>query len=1020
MTGQSPLIEYGKDRVNSMKKFMAMLTTIVILASSVLQSSVFAAFNDVDDTNPYKNAITTLSKLSVIDGYDDGTFRPDDAITRAEFTKLIVYMLGFKDLEYQSYSFSDVSSSHWAANYIQTAYDRGIIAGFEDGTFGPDQQVTYEQALTMVVCTLGYEQFAMGLTPTTDSWADIYIQQANQLGLTKNISGQVYYEGASRGVIAQMLYNALEVEMYENNGYNWIKTEKTLLGDYLKVKKLKGTLVGIKDYVTEDCTHELLEDQMDVLSNDGEEVLINYSSYTQNSSDLNKYFGKNITVYYQQLSNNDDRILVNIDDETTKTNILDVNYDDISGFSGNTLKYYEETSKSKTVKLKEKDLTVRYNGKIVPADDTVNLTNPLTYETESYTRQEALELWLNPETSYFIYGKITLTDNSNDGIIDMIQIYDYDVMVAYAAPTTADYRITDKLVTGNYLILDPQSADYTYTITKNGTEIPVTSISTNDVILYAKSLDDSLYTLLVSNKTVNGSVTSMSSDSSRMTISGTTYDIGDKCISYIREKDDKELKVGSTGTFYLDEFGTVIFGTLNQTAVIPYAYISDAYLDYDEGGKEYITAYAPDISASSAASYPLKSTVKLNGSKVDAETAIDKIQLAASYSEDESEYAEKIYGAGKTPKNTTYAQPARLTIQNNEVTDIVILASDEIQTQNDDKEQIVKCKELGQYTYSSNSFSQNGKTAFSVNSSTVVIYVPSDRYQKKQYAKKTVSSAFTSGDSYYVEAYDISSSKIAGLIILYGNDGTLTSVKKDSDFSIVASLPESIYSEVRDDTVQKFDVYTGASNVTKSWTTYDQNEFSDIKVGDVIQFAYDSDNLAQGRINNIKFDDIAEILDGKKYNDQLFNWEEEIEPEEENNYQKFKFDYRFKKAGTSEDETYTSSTLGTVPNSRAVMFNVSQVLLDEKKLYVTKGGFKANGDGTYLIDDEDYEEITVSSSTKILRMEDDREEISRYAADTTTDLTINDLKDAKNYGIDCSKILVLMSKGNAKLIVIYN
>ena len=102
------------------------------------------------------------------------------------------------------------------------------------------------------------------------------------------------------------------------------------------------------------------------------------------------------------------------------------------------------------------------------------------------------------------------------------------------------------------------------------------------------------------------------------------------------------------------------------------------------------------------------------------------------------------------------------------------------------------------------------------------------------------------------------------------------------------------------------------------------------------------------------------------------------------------------------------------------MFNVSQVLLDEKKLYVTKGGFETAQDGTYQIDDEDYEEILVAPSTKIIRMEEDREEISRYAADTITDMSINDLKDAKNYGIDCSKILVLMSKGNAKLIVVYN
>ena len=130
--------------------------------------------------------------------------------------------------------------------------------------------------------------------------------------------------------------------------------------------------------------------------------------------------------------------------------------------------------------------------------------------------------------------------------------------------------------------------------------------------------------------------------------------------------------------------------------------------------------------------------------------------------------------------------------------------------------------------------------------------------------KKTASSAFTTGDTYYVEAYDISSSKVAGLLVLYGNDGTLTSVKKDTNFSIVSTLPESVYNEVKDDSVLQFNVFAG-SNTEKAWTTYDRTEFADAQIGDVIQFAYDSDQLAQGRINNIKFADIAEVLDGKTY-----------------------------------------------------------------------------------------------------------------------------------------------------------
>lgn len=1004
-----------------MKKIIAMLTSLVLIVSTLCNTAVFAAFSDVDESNPYKRAITTLSMLSVIDGYEDGTFKPDGQITRAEFTKLIVFMLGFQNITSDTNDFTDVADSHWAKNYIQTAYGLGIISGMGDGTFAPDAPVTYEQALKMVVCTLGYETFAQAIaTPQPEgSWADGYIKQANNLEITKGVQNASYTDGASRGVIAQVLYNSLEVQMYENNGVQWEKTEKTLMTDYLKVKEVKGVLVGAGDYVTEDCPQSLLDGQMLIKKSDGEEVYLNYSEFTQNVTDISKYLGTTLTVYYRQLTNKDEKMLVIIDSESTKNTLTEISYDDLKSFSSNTLKYYTSATKQETAKMKEKDLTVRYNGMLVASDDMVSLVNPTTKAEERFTRQEALEQWLNPDTDYTIYGTVTLTDSGNDNIIDMIQIYDYETMVAYTTPTSSDYRITDKLVTGNYLILDPQAANYTYTITKDGSEIPVTSIKANDVILYATSLDESVYTLLVTTQSVKGTITSINTNSGQLNIADKTYNIGEKFEAYINEKDGRELKSGVSGTFYVDNFGTLVFGTLDAAAVIPYAYIADAFIDYDEGGKAYVTAFMSNTT-STANSYPLKDKVKFNGSNIKSEAAIDRLAESAQYTNDDADMADAIYGAGKEPENLTYSQPARITIKDNEITEIVTLKSDEILTQNDDTEQIVKCKELNQYTYSTNSFTLNGKSAFSVNSSTIVITVPSDRTVKKQYTKKALSSIFTSGDAYYVEAYDINSSKVAGLVVVYGNDGSLTRVKKDTDFSVVGTLAEGIYSEINDDSVLTFDVFAGNTNVAKSWTTYDDSEFKDIQVGDVIQFAYDADNLAQGRINCISMDDIAAVLDGKETDGQTFNWAVEQKPSESNNFQEYKFDYRFKKAGTDEDEVYYSSTLGSIPYSRACMYNVSQVLLDDKKIYVTKNGFTEGDDGISVLDDSDYEEITITSSTKILRMEDDREEISRYVADTTTDMSINDLRDAKNYGVDCSKILVCSTKGTAKLIVIYN
>lgn len=111
-----------------------------------------------------------------------------------------------KTLHTTHQTFTDVDASHWAKNYIQTAYNLGIIAGMGDGTFAPDAPVTYEQALKMVVCTLGYVQFAENL----GEWPEGFIKQANTLDLTKKVNSTGYSEGATRGMIAQVLTTHLK------------------------------------------------------------------------------------------------------------------------------------------------------------------------------------------------------------------------------------------------------------------------------------------------------------------------------------------------------------------------------------------------------------------------------------------------------------------------------------------------------------------------------------------------------------------------------------------------------------------------------------------------------------------------------------------------------------------------------------------------------------------------------------------------------------------------------------------
>ncbi|MCD8390331.1 MAG: S-layer homology domain-containing protein [Firmicutes bacterium] len=1016
-----------------MKKQISIILSFVMLVTSMLCNTAFAAFSDVDSDNTYKEAITTLSNLGIINGYEDGTFQPEGEITRAEFAKIVICTLSYENLEPAETTFTDVSG-HWAQQYIDLCADLSIINGMGDGTFAPDSQVTLEQALKMVVCTLGYGTAA----EANGGWPTGYQTTATNIGLMDKVSNAQYSANATRGVIAQIVYNALEISMTDTDSMGNVSIgTKTLLNDYLKVKKLKGTLVGVSSYVTKDCSVSLGTTEMNVMDSSGEEYVIDYSSYTDDVTQINTYLGKTITVYYRQVREIDDRVLILIDDESTNNNVTEVSSYDISEFSGNQLKYYTDSTsnKTKSLKLNFDDISVRYNGKLVTGN-SITLTNG-SLSTTVDSVQDAVTQWFNPDGDYFIYGTVTLTDNSADGDINLVEIMDYETMVAYKVPTTSDYRIQDKLKTANYLILDPNSAQYEYTISKDGSQIEVTDIKANDVILYAASLDGELYTVYVTSKSVTGKVTSLDTESMTLELDGVEYNYSETLPTYITNNENKTLKASVSGTFYTDMLGTIVFGTLTEDEEIPYGYIVNAGIEEstDEG---YIIAYVPSSNASTAVPYTMASKVKVNGVSMKPEAVINALSAAAGNSNGDADedMAEAIYGSGKTPTLNELSQIAKIKIESSKVTEIITLADAETDddgntvtnVSNEDASKMVKYRDLQKYYYTSSSFkeSSSSSTYFTTNSSTVVLCVPMNRKDTSDYAKKTVSSAFTSGESYYVQSFDVDKSKFGGLHVRYGSDSTLTNVTKTTDFSVVASAVKETYDEDNDETRLQVSVYRGAVSTPTAWTTYDMSEFADVVPGDVIQFAYDSDNYIQGRINNIKFSDIADVIDTSDDavddNDDsaaVYDWTTEQDPTEDNNYQSYLFDYRFKQSGTTQDETYTSSSLGTIPYSRAFMANVSQVLTDSSKIYVTKSGFTMDSSGEWVLDDSDYEEISIGSA-KIIRMESDRKSFSPYVEDTTTALTYTDLKDAKNYGTDCSKVLICTRAGSVKLIVIYD
>ena len=126
-------------------------------------------YTDVASDAWYNTAVSTMTKAGIVDGYPDGTFRPDAPITRAEMAKIISL---FAKLDKSESRFSDIAG-HWAEAYIRLAAGNGWIAGYPDGTFLPQRNISRAEAMTLVNRVLNRKPEAKDdLLPAMKIWTD--------------------------------------------------------------------------------------------------------------------------------------------------------------------------------------------------------------------------------------------------------------------------------------------------------------------------------------------------------------------------------------------------------------------------------------------------------------------------------------------------------------------------------------------------------------------------------------------------------------------------------------------------------------------------------------------------------------------------------------------------------------------------------------------------------------------------------------------------------------------------------
>ena len=168
-----------------------------------------AAFTDQADIKA-SEAVDTLVALGVVNGYDDGSFKPNGTVTRAEMAKMI-YVLRTGNSDASAYnddktSFTDIGS-HWARGYIKYCQSLGIIAGKSNTKFCPNDKVTAQEAAKMLLVTLGYNAEKAGLTGA--GWASKTNALADENGLLEDVNTS-FTAACPRQYAAQLIYNTID------------------------------------------------------------------------------------------------------------------------------------------------------------------------------------------------------------------------------------------------------------------------------------------------------------------------------------------------------------------------------------------------------------------------------------------------------------------------------------------------------------------------------------------------------------------------------------------------------------------------------------------------------------------------------------------------------------------------------------------------------------------------------------------------------------------------------------------
>jgi len=200
------VVQAPMQRVESQTNIMIPISIAQAADADVGQDLPENNYLDIDETHEYFEAINYITGKGIVQGYDDGTYKPEKQINRAEFIKILIEAkLDLDPVSYADNCFIDVDSTAWYASYVCYAKSNKIIEGYPDGSFKPEENINVAEAVKIIVNVFDIEQ----IEPVGAEWYSVYIETMAQ---NKYLASSFKYvnDEVTRGEMAEMIWRVME------------------------------------------------------------------------------------------------------------------------------------------------------------------------------------------------------------------------------------------------------------------------------------------------------------------------------------------------------------------------------------------------------------------------------------------------------------------------------------------------------------------------------------------------------------------------------------------------------------------------------------------------------------------------------------------------------------------------------------------------------------------------------------------------------------------------------------------